>query len=307
MVLSCGKENLQGFQEVKTCFFLHTLDFQPHTKQIFRSVKLELPPGRCSVTLLSCFCRLITFISRSISGCRWMRQCVPVVAGTFSAALFTTSVRISCPPTAALRTRGSPKNWLLDCWFLQWSPLLLHTSDFFDYIFTRWATPLKWRHIGGPGRSTTSSVRYSGRVASLQCCLMAALWSLTGHSCSLGSPAVFPSPAKHEDNNDEQLRDDNNSTQTHKRAHTQVHNLTFLVFFHQLQARSGSQTVDRTRSWRTSDSNHSSSSIKHFRFSVWLIHFKASWLVSKNVRFRLRHWTSRVSSFEICILSDACL
>lgn len=73
-----------------------------------------------------------------------------------------------------------------------------------------------------------------------------------------------------------QLRDDNNSTQTHKRPHTQVHNLTFLVFFHQLLARSGSQTVDGTRSWRTSDSNHSSSSIKHFLFSVWLIHFKAS-------------------------------
>lgn len=228
MVLSCGKENLRGFQEVKTCFFfLRTLDFQPHTKQIFRSVKLELPAGRCSVTLLSCFCRLITFISRSISGCRWMRQCVPVVAGTFSAALFTTSVHISCPPTAALRTRGSPKNWLAYCWFLQRSPLLLHMSDFFDYIFTRWATPLKWR----PGRSTTPSVRYSGRVASLHCCLMAAPWSLTGHSCSLRSPAVFPSPAKHEDNNDEQLRDDNNSTQTHKRAHTHKYTIWLFLSF----------------------------------------------------------------------------
>lgn len=108
--------------------------------------------------------------------------------------------------------------------FFQWPPLVLQMSGLFALHFHQLSDLNNIKACWRPTfwQSNTSSVRNFSRVASLLCCLLAAPWGLTVHSCSIWSPAVFPSPAKHTVDNDKQLCNDNNSMQTHNRSHTQV-------------------------------------------------------------------------------------
>lgn len=111
-------------------------------------------------------------------------------------------------------------------------------SGFLHYIFASWVTSVKWRHVGdqsfnsffsGPpiGRRVSRgspTLHQSGTPAawhpcSAACWLHRQVWPATA---ALYDHLLFFLPLQNKVDNDEQLCNDYNSTQTHKYSHTQV-------------------------------------------------------------------------------------